>query len=250
MPGFAAAAAWRDGTASIGCVIDAVRGGRLGDDAMGGHIVVGGDLNMHIGTGDDAVFAGWVSKDTRRCERGVQFAALCEQWRVRPVNDWSARARTTYTHGVSTRSVLDYIIMDEDLADLITQVRVLGGTKEYHSLDPILAGGDGHRWVEASVQLPVESGGGGAPKRAARSPLPALAVGLVRRHARSGRCVRRRGGQGGLQASALTPRGHCRAHGAIQDTREFYYPQSDGRTAVAICADTQLWTHAVGLGAQ
>jgi hypothetical protein len=174
--GLAAAAAWRDGTASIGCVINAVRSGLLGDDAMGGHIVVGGDLNMHLGTGDDAVFAGWVSEDARRCERGVQFAALCEQWRIRPVNDWNARARTTYTHGTSTRSVLDYIIMDEDLADLITQVRVLGGTKEYHSLDPILAGGDGHRWVEASVQLPVASGSdGGVPKRAARSPplLPA-----------------------------------------------------------------------------
>ena len=169
--GLAAAAAWRDGTASIGCVINAVRSGLLGDDAMGGHIVVGGDLNMHLGTGDDAVFAGWVSEDARRCERGVQFAALCEQWRIRPVNDWNARARTTYTHGASTRSVLDYIIMDEDLADLITQVRVLGGTKEYHSLDPILAGGDGHRWVEASVQLPVASGSdGGAPKRAVRSP--------------------------------------------------------------------------------
>jgi hypothetical protein len=106
--GLAAAAAWRDGTASIGCVINAVRSGLLGDDAMGGHIVVGGDLNMHLGTGDDAVFAGWVSEDARRCERGVQFAALCEQWRIRPVNDWNARARTTYTHGTSTRSVLDY----------------------------------------------------------------------------------------------------------------------------------------------
>jgi hypothetical protein len=35
-----------------------------------------------------------------------------------------------------------------------------------------------------------------------------------------------------------------------EDTREFYYPQSDGRTAVAIRADTQLWTRAAGLGAQ
>ena len=66
---------------------------------------------------------------------------------ARLAGERNVRARTTYryTHGVSARSVLDYIIMDEDLADLITQVRVLGGTKEYHSVDPILAGGDGAR---------------------------------------------------------------------------------------------------------
>ena len=39
-------------------MIDAVRSALLGDDAMGGHIIAGGDLNMHLGTGVDAVFSG------------------------------------------------------------------------------------------------------------------------------------------------------------------------------------------------
>jgi hypothetical protein len=108
--------------ASIGCVIDAVRSGQLGD-AKGGHVVLGGDLNMHLGSGRDAYFARWQSEDSRRCQRGQHFANLCEQWRIRPENDHGGAALTTYAHGNSVRSVLDYIAMDEDLELMISLVR-------------------------------------------------------------------------------------------------------------------------------
>jgi len=145
-------AAFNAAGALIRAVIAEVRSGKHGAEAAKGHVAVSGDINAHCGSGENAVFSGWMSEDVRCNARGKDLADLCDGCGLVPVNSWDGTAEATFVRS-ATRGVLDYILMDQALADKLVNVRVVGETPGYHSLDPIIAGGDGHRWLEARVQL-------------------------------------------------------------------------------------------------